>query len=72
MEQSAANEIWSKVLMLPVKYREVLILDAKYELTTKEIAGVLGLAEGTVKSRLHRARQKMSELRRGGYVSVRE
>jgi len=60
MEQTVTEEIWRMVLELPLKMREVLILHGKYELSTKEIAHVLGVSEGTVKSRLARARSKMS------------
>jgi RNA polymerase sigma-70 factor, ECF subfamily len=55
------REIWKLVLMLPDKYREVLVLDAKYELSTGEMAKLLGISEGTVKSRLHRARGLMNK-----------
>ncbi|AQR78382.1 RNA polymerase sigma factor [Paenibacillus larvae] len=55
------REIWKLVLMLPDKYREVLVLDAKYELSTAEMAKLLGISEGTVKSRLHRARGLMNK-----------
>ncbi|RXZ84326.1 sigma-70 family RNA polymerase sigma factor [Paenibacillaceae bacterium] len=51
------DDIWRAVMKLPIKFREVLILHAKYELTTKEIADVLQLSEGTAKSRLFRARK---------------
>jgi len=54
------HEIWGAVLKLPLKLREVLILHARFELNTKEISEVLQLPEGTVKSRLSRARQKMN------------
>lgn len=62
MSALLANEVWEMVLTLPAKHREVLILDAKYELTANEIAAILGVSEGTVKSRLSRARKKVSEL----------
>ncbi|SFE00433.1 RNA polymerase sigma-70 factor, ECF subfamily [Paenibacillus catalpae] len=60
MEQELTSEIWSAVLELPVKLREVLVLHARYEMTTKEIADALELPEGTVKTRLSRARKRMS------------
>ncbi|MVP00324.1 sigma-70 family RNA polymerase sigma factor [Paenibacillus sp. N10] len=62
LEQEAANEVWLCVFRLPVKFREVIVLDAKYHLSVSEIAGVLNISEGTVKSRLHRARKKMTGL----------
>ncbi|MFC4597513.1 RNA polymerase sigma factor [Cohnella hongkongensis] len=51
------NRIWGLVLELPRKQREVLILFAHYRMSMKDIADMLGISEGTVKSRLHRARQ---------------
>lgn len=57
------NEMWDLVLRLPVKYREVLILFAHYQLSMKEIAELLGVSEGTVKSRLFHARNKISRLK---------
>ncbi|PYI53183.1 RNA polymerase sigma factor [Paenibacillus flagellatus] len=60
MDQAAANAIWRIILDMPLPFREVLLLDIQHEMTTKEMAGVLGVAEGTVKSRLHRARAKVS------------
>ncbi|WP_192703920.1 sigma factor-like helix-turn-helix DNA-binding protein [Paenibacillus sp. OAS669] len=44
---------------MPLNFREVLLLDIRHEMTTREMAGVLGVSEGTVKSRLHRARTKV-------------
>jgi RNA polymerase sigma-70 factor (ECF subfamily) len=61
MENQLSDEIWRKVFKLPLKLREVLILHAKFELTTKEIADLLKVAEGTVKSRLSRARKAMNQ-----------
>ncbi|MDF2724343.1 MAG: polymerase sigma-70 factor [Paenibacillus sp.] len=56
LEHLAINNIWSQVLQLPPKYREVLILFAHHQLSMKEIAEVLDISVGTVKSRLHHAR----------------
>jgi RNA polymerase sigma-70 factor, ECF subfamily len=44
------------VLVLPVRYREVVVLCDLQELSYAEAAAVLGCAIGTVRSRLHRAR----------------
>ncbi|WP_371825375.1 RNA polymerase sigma factor [Paenibacillus soyae] len=41
------------------KYREVLILDYHFGLSVKEIAELLHISEGTVKSRSHRAKKKL-------------
>ncbi|MBC6973173.1 sigma-70 family RNA polymerase sigma factor [Bacillus sp. Xin] len=62
LEKETMNEVWDSVLKLPQKHREVLILDAKYELSYDEIAETLGVSIGTVKSRLHRARARVSKI----------
>ncbi len=61
LDRLRVREVWDIVLQLPAKYREVLILDAHYELKESEIADLLGIAPGTVKSRLHRARAKVEK-----------
>ncbi|TDL60150.1 sigma-70 family RNA polymerase sigma factor [Paenibacillus amylolyticus] len=53
------NEIWDIVLALPRKFREILLLNLKYELTTSEIAEMLKISSGTVKSRLSRGKDKV-------------
>lgn len=65
MDKQATNDIWKKVLKLPVKYREVLILYGHYQLSMKEIADLLGVSIGTVKSRLYHARNKVNQLKDG-------
>ncbi|MFC4778856.1 RNA polymerase sigma factor [Paenibacillus sp. GCM10023252] len=60
LEQEAANEVWAAVFKLPVKFREVMLLYARHQLEVKEIAAILGLSVGTVKSRLWRARARIS------------
>ena len=65
LDRYSVNEIWKHVLSLPTKYREALLLDAHYQLSNREIAQLLGIAEGTVKSRIHRARAKMEKLLKG-------
>jgi RNA polymerase sigma-70 factor (ECF subfamily) len=46
---------------LASEYQIVLMLWAVEELSYKEIASAVGIPIGTVMSRLHRARQKLSE-----------
>jgi RNA polymerase sigma-70 factor (ECF subfamily) len=47
---------------LPDDYRTVLLLRDIQELDTAEVAGLLGITEGNVKVRLHRARQALKTL----------
>ena len=60
IETLAVNDMWKRVLALPFKYREVLVLFAHYQLSMKEMADLLGVSEGTVKSRLFHARKKLA------------
>jgi RNA polymerase sigma-70 factor (ECF subfamily) len=59
LNRTYTDSIWRLVMKLPSKYREVLILDAQYEMPQTEIALLLQISIGTVKSRLYRARAKM-------------
>jgi RNA polymerase sigma-70 factor (ECF subfamily) len=43
-------------------YREVIVLRDIQELSYHEISGILGLPEGTVKSKLHRARWELKDI----------
>ncbi|MBY0014613.1 sigma-70 family RNA polymerase sigma factor [Paenibacillus typhae] len=65
MGNQQTKDIWSVIMKLPDKLREVLVLDLKAELSINEIAGLTGLPPGTVKSRLHRARRKVQDKLRG-------
>ncbi len=56
------SEICDVVLTLPPVFSQVIILDVKYDRSMAEIATMLNISVGTVKSRLHRARLKMSTL----------
>ena len=49
------------VMSLPESYRAVLVLCEFEGLNNNEIAEILGLTLGTVKIRLHRAREKIQE-----------
>jgi len=54
--------VLSCVDKLPSKERQVLMLSAFEELSSVEIAGVLGITESSVRSRLFRARNLMAEM----------
>ena len=59
------EQLVSAVESLPEEYQTVMILWAIDELSYKEIAEALEVPIGTVMSRLHRARQRLSEQLRG-------
>jgi len=54
--------VLSLVERLPAREREVLMLSAFEELTSVEIAAILGITESSVRSRLFRARNLMAGL----------
>jgi len=65
-QRAAAAQHHAHVLtcvdQLPVKERQVLMLSAFEELSSVEIASVLGITESSVRSRLFRARNLMAGL----------
>lgn len=50
---------------LPEEFRTVLLMRIVEELPVEQVAEILQISTGTVKSRLHRAREKMRELLTG-------
>ena len=54
-------EIQRKIVRLPAKYQEVITLRFFEKKQIKEIAEILGKREGTIKSLLHRAVEKLRE-----------
>jgi RNA polymerase sigma-70 factor (ECF subfamily) len=56
-EQERAEAVRRAVLSLPVRYREPIALFYLQERDLAETALVLGIAEGTLKSRLYRGRE---------------
>lgn len=65
-DRAAASQHHTQVLVmvdkLPAKEREVLVLSAFEELSSVEIASILGITESSVRSRLFRARNLMADL----------
>ena len=53
------SQVYYSVLALPVKYRMVVHLFYYEEMATKEIAELMGCSDGTVRSLLSRAREKL-------------
>ena len=62
MEIEASDEIRRSLSTLPLAYRQVIDLYYIQELKVREIAMVLGVSEGTVKSRLSRARERLEKI----------
>jgi RNA polymerase sigma-70 factor, ECF subfamily len=56
------NRILKLIERLPRKEREALLLSAVEELSTVQIAAVLGTTESSVRSRIFRARRQLSTL----------
>jgi RNA polymerase sigma-70 factor (ECF subfamily) len=65
-DRAAAAQHHAQVLAcvekLPTREREVMMLSAFEELSSVEIASVLGVTESSVRSRLFRARNLLAEL----------
>jgi RNA polymerase sigma-70 factor (ECF subfamily) len=57
LEAETATEIQKALKRLDIKYRTVILLYYYNELSTREIAKITGTLEGTVKSRLYKARK---------------
>lgn len=55
-------EIQAKIVRLPAKYQEVITLRFFERRQLREIAEILGKREGTIKSLLHRAIQRLREI----------
>ena len=72
-EQSAIDgedrdEVRRLLHMLPAKYRLVLVLRYWHDMSYQEIASITKMTEAAVKTRLHRAREMLSEHVAGGGV----
>jgi len=60
--QERAAQLWRAIDSLPDKLRLVVVLAGIEEHDIREVAALLRLPEGTVKSRLFLARQRLKEL----------
>lgn len=58
----AKSEVLQYVLKLPQAHQEVLYLYYYLDMGTREIAELLQSPDGTVRARLHRAREQLGEL----------
>lgn len=62
LRRLTGSEVLQYVLALQLPYREVLHLYYYLDMTTREIAESLALPEGTVRARLHRAREQLGHI----------
>lgn len=61
LDQAERDQLVTEVLQLPPLYRQVIVLHYYADLTISEVASVLAVSEGTVRTRLHRARQRLKQ-----------
>lgn len=64
-EQTAAfagDEMWAVIMELDEEFKEVIVLYYYEQFSVKEISKILKIPEGTIKSRLSRARKKLSKI----------
>ncbi len=61
MSQLATEHVEAAITALPEEYRVVATLYFMQDFTYQEIAGVLGVPVGTVRSRLHRSRRQLQK-----------
>ena len=71
MERLKQSEVIQNVLSLPIKYREVIVYYYFEEMTSRAIADLLKIPEGTVKVRLNRARQLLKKTIQGENLEVK-
>jgi RNA polymerase sigma-70 factor, ECF subfamily len=66
--QEKTDSLHRAVAALPLRYREVVVLCELQELSYADAAQVIGCPEGTIRSRLHRARalllEKLQEMKK--------
>lgn len=63
IEKKETNkELYELIQRLPQKYKEILLLFYYKDLTYEEISEILQIPEGTVRSRLSRAREKLKKM----------
>lgn len=64
VKQSNREAVQEAIQQLPEAQKEVLILVFYHQLSGPEVAEVLGISQGTVKSRLHRAKDQLKRVLR--------
>ena len=64
-----AHEFWTMVRRLPTRQAQVLALHYVEDRPVRDIAELLGIAEGTVKASMHQARERLGrKLETEGWV----
>jgi len=61
LQREKEQQIWQAIQLMTPKHRSAVILYYYEEFSVAEIAKILGVFEGTVKSRLHKARKLIAE-----------
>jgi RNA polymerase sigma-70 factor (ECF subfamily) len=61
IDDERRDRVWRAVDALPQRFRLVVVLSAMEGHSMKDVAALTGLAEGTVKSRLFKARKMLQE-----------
>jgi RNA polymerase sigma-70 factor (ECF subfamily) len=61
LEQDRAARLWAAIDALPAKLRVIVVLAAMDGHGVKDVAALVGIPEGTVKSRLFEARRQLGE-----------
>lgn len=61
IQRDEDQELAAAVMELPVKYREVIYLYYFQELSTKDISDIAGLSQGTIKTRMRRAKSILKD-----------
>ena len=67
-----ADVLWQAIQRLSVDHQQALYLRYFLDMPEAEMADVLGVAPGTVKSRLYRARQSLADVLRDDYPVLYE
>lgn len=71
-QRETARRVWGAIQDLNDPDQEIIYLRIFLELSVAETAETLEIAEGTVKSRLHRALQRLKKVIREDYASLTE
>ena len=71
-ERSRSQTLWQAVQKLSPDYQQVIYLRYFLEMSVEETADALGTAPGTVKSRLHRAIDRLRQVVESDYPGLKE